>query len=152
MDIEEPSERFVDALSSVFSARSVQKMEEKFRLLESIGLHRNDVVNIFRNFPKAFETSNEKIHRIVEYLTQVIGFHPDVLVRYPNLLTYSLERRIKPRYEVFKYLRGIDPSYDNSKLIRLLIISTEKFISHHVKPSPDAEALLKVLDIKTGSR
>eukprot|EP00252_Welwitschia_mirabilis_P023930 TRINITY_DN6904_c0_g3_i1.p1 TRINITY_DN6904_c0_g3~~TRINITY_DN6904_c0_g3_i1.p1 ORF type:complete len:390 (+),score=23.62 TRINITY_DN6904_c0_g3_i1:155-1324(+) len=149
MDIEGTSMRFLEALAAVSGVGSFAKMEERFRFLESCGLLKYEVTELFRKHPVALTYSVQKTQNLMEFLVKVVGFPPNIVVSYPNLLGYSLERRIKPRYRVFEYLKGIDPSFDKKKFPPLVIMSTDKFINSYVMSNRHAEALLQIMELKT---
>eukprot|EP00252_Welwitschia_mirabilis_P006685 TRINITY_DN1757_c0_g1_i3.p1 TRINITY_DN1757_c0_g1~~TRINITY_DN1757_c0_g1_i3.p1 ORF type:complete len:386 (+),score=30.56 TRINITY_DN1757_c0_g1_i3:278-1435(+) len=147
MGIEGPSNLYVNAIAALTTVGSVEKLKERFLILESFGLSKEDVANIFRKYPRAFRYSIEKTKKIMEYLVHVCKFNPDVLINHPTLLTYSLEKRIKPRYEVFKFLQRFDPDYSTgSAYWRMLKQSVEEFMSRYVVSGSHTEALLDVLE------
>ncbi|WVZ81900.1 hypothetical protein U9M48_029226 [Paspalum notatum var. saurae] len=55
--------------------------------------------------PVVLRYSKDRMRRRSEFLISQVGLEPEYIAHRPNLLSYSLERRLVPRYYVVKYLK-----------------------------------------------
>eukprot|EP00271_Cylindrocystis_brebissonii_P022173 TRINITY_DN837_c0_g1_i1.p1 TRINITY_DN837_c0_g1~~TRINITY_DN837_c0_g1_i1.p1 ORF type:complete len:502 (+),score=84.06 TRINITY_DN837_c0_g1_i1:189-1508(+) len=69
-------------------------------LMESLNISKADATHMLACFPPLFVYAAEtNLQPKVEYFVQVMGRSTDELVVYPQYFGFSLERKIRPRYE-----------------------------------------------------
>ncbi|XP_042460792.1 uncharacterized protein LOC122044357 [Zingiber officinale] len=82
-----------------------KKWEEKVENLRGLGWSQDHVLEAFAKQPHVAMVSTEKTRKIVKFLEEKLGWTPEDIVKYPTVLTLSLEKRMMPRYVVLSILR-----------------------------------------------
>ncbi|CAO1947575.1 unnamed protein product [Urochloa humidicola] len=90
--------------------------------------------------PLMLKHSKDRLHRMSEFLITQVGLEPEYIAHRPALLTYSLERRLMPRYYVVKFLKenGLleqDRSYYTAVQVSENVFM-EKFICPYKEAAP----------------
>ena len=112
------------------------------KILENAGLLEHEIKQILVKDPRFLCASVGKIEKNMEFIRCTLGFEPIVLVTYPALLTYSVEKRMMPRYKVFQYLNSFKGHNDHKmSLISSLIISEKIFTGSFLSGSLEAKML-----------
>ncbi|CAL9118391.1 unnamed protein product [Musa acuminata var. zebrina] len=112
--------------------------------LMSFGWSQPDINALFRKCPNIWSLSKKNICDKMTFLMKEAGCELTCISRYPMLLKYSLEKRLRPRYEVLKFLNQnklldrehILPSFmmPNEEKFRkkfLFLLHKEKFIAQY---------------------
>ncbi|KAH9293965.1 hypothetical protein KI387_040830, partial [Taxus chinensis] len=76
-----------------------QTLEKKLKIMESIGLLEHQIKEILEKDPRFLCLSRDKIEKNMNFLTNTAGLHSSIVVKYPLLLGFSVEKRLKPRYK-----------------------------------------------------
>ncbi|KAG6527039.1 transcription termination factor MTERF2, chloroplastic-like [Zingiber officinale] len=103
-----------------------KKWEEKVENLRGLGWSQDHVLEAFAKQPHVAMVSTEKIRKIVKFLEEKLGWTPEHIVKYPTVLTLSLEKRMMPRYAVLSILRHkglIKPGFTGDHFL----MSSKKF-------------------------
>jgi mTERF domain-containing protein len=83
--------------------------------------------------PSILGLSDESLLSKIQFLINEVGLEPQDILQRPYLLTYSLEKRLVPRYCVMKIL--LAKGLTNSNFCTLAQIGEQKFrlkfIDHH---------------------
>ncbi|CAI9106529.1 OLC1v1005711C1 [Oldenlandia corymbosa var. corymbosa] len=82
----------------------MSKVYEKFGVLRSFGWPESLILKMVRTHPLTFTRSASVIQKTVDYFMNDLGYSMDFLASHPSFLSYSLEKRVKPRNEVLKIL------------------------------------------------
>ncbi|CAL5043690.1 unnamed protein product [Urochloa decumbens] len=90
--------------------------------------------------PIVLKHSKDRLRRMSEFLITQVGLEPEYIAHRPALLTYSLERRLMPRYYVVKFLKenGLleqDRSYYTAVQVSENVFM-EKFICPYKEAAP----------------
>uniref|UniRef100_A0A8R7UX56 mTERF domain-containing protein 1, mitochondrial n=3 Tax=Triticum TaxID=4564 RepID=A0A8R7UX56_TRIUA len=84
----------------------VETMAAKLKLFEEIlGWSEAEVAKVVRMNPTVLRISGEKLRRVKEFLTKVVGVDTRYILTRPSILMYSLECRLVPRHYVMKVLQ-----------------------------------------------
>ncbi|GLJ45112.1 hypothetical protein SUGI_0949740 [Cryptomeria japonica] len=86
---------------------NVKVLNNKLKVLENTGLLEHEIKRILESNPRVLCCSVGKIEKNMDFLTCIVGLKPNVVVKYPIFLNFSVEKRMRPRYEVFKYLNAL---------------------------------------------
>ncbi|WCJ32233.1 Mitochondrial transcription termination factor family protein [Euphorbia peplus] len=134
---------FLHALNVVIPSN----WEKKVGFLKSVGWHQDDILEAFSRFPYSLSYSEAKITKALHFYLDTMRLERKTVVANPKLLGYSIEKRIRPRYNVLCVL-------ESKKLVEINIkpfFLTEKdFQKKYVHPHiPNVPALL---DIYLGSK
>ncbi|KAK1278140.1 hypothetical protein QJS04_geneDACA003507 [Acorus gramineus] len=103
LDFKPSSSLFYVALGSILSS-SKSKWEEKFELYRSFGWSEDDIISAFKRQPMFMTLSKDKIRGMMDFLLKELGLKPSFISCYPQLLLYSLEKTIIPRWTVIRVL------------------------------------------------
>ncbi|XP_028784122.1 uncharacterized protein LOC114740157 [Neltuma alba] len=87
----------------------------------------------FRRQPHIMLTSKDKIDAILSFLSNHLGWDPLILAKKPNLLIYSLKRRIIPRAAVLDYLQSEGLIENKAGLTVPFEIPEKQFLERFVK-------------------
>ncbi|KAF6164826.1 hypothetical protein GIB67_030698 [Kingdonia uniflora] len=71
-------------------------------IFRSYGFSENEIISIFRNYPKFMNTSEKKLKSGLYFFINKLDLEPSYLVKYASLLTCSMEKRIIPRWTVLQ--------------------------------------------------
>ena len=81
----------------------IEKLQSKVDYLLSLGVAKDNIGKIVTRLPAVLELDIEKnLKPTSKYLIDTMDCSVEDIVRAPALLSYSLELRIKPRYEFFR--------------------------------------------------
>ncbi|XP_074279399.1 transcription termination factor MTERF8, chloroplastic-like [Silene latifolia] len=131
----------VCALCSISEAT----LDARKRIYKSYGFNDDDVLALVRKNPYALTVSESKLRNGLDFFMKEAGYLPSEIALRPNVLTYSLEKRVIPRYRVWKGLkeRGIQKVTSNKleninvSFFSCLNINEPQFFEKFVQPFKD---------------
>ncbi|CAL9060162.1 unnamed protein product, partial [Musa banksii] len=118
--------KFPRALLTVVTL-SRSRLDATFATLMSYGWSQPDCVAAFRKHPSIWSLSKKTLCDKMTFLMKEAGCELTYIICRPVLLTYSLEKRLRPRYEVLNFLdqnKLLDKGHD---LLSVILLSEEKF-------------------------
>ncbi|CAL9201218.1 uncharacterized protein LOC135651914 [Musa acuminata AAA Group] len=118
--------KFPHALLTVVTL-SRSRHDDTFATLISYGWSQPDCVAAFRKHPSIWSLSKKTLCDKMTFLMKEAGCELTYIICRPVLLTYSLEKRLRPRYEVLNFLdqnKLLDKGHD---LLSVILLSEEKF-------------------------
>ncbi|KAJ9560538.1 hypothetical protein OSB04_005698 [Centaurea solstitialis] len=98
------SKMFLYGLSTLRSMNR-SSLQKKFEVLRSFGWSDSDINTIAKGQPVLFTHSEERIRKGLDFFMVELGYTPSWLATRGSILMYSMEKRVKPRYQVFKVLK-----------------------------------------------
>ncbi|KAF5203023.1 Mitochondrial transcription termination factor family protein [Thalictrum thalictroides] len=129
---------------------SESSREAKFNVCKKWGWSEDDIYSAFRREPNFFCLSEKNIMQKMKFFVNEMGFNTLLMVKYPLILMFSMEKRIIPRCSVIKILISKGLVEKDSVITRMLIVSDkvflEKFVTRFEKEAPN---LLKVYQEKS---
>ncbi|CAL9102677.1 unnamed protein product [Musa textilis] len=117
---------FPYALITIVSL-SRSKFDATFATLISFGWSHPDCVAAFRRCPSIWCYSQKNLSDKMTFLMKEAGCELTYIVRRPVLLTYSLEKRVRPRYEVVNFLEQNKLLDEGHDLLNVVTPTEEKF-------------------------
>ncbi|PWA41395.1 transcription termination factor MTERF8, chloroplastic [Artemisia annua] len=135
MGVDRESKLFVYAVRPVGSM-SLESWEQKLEVFRGLGYTEVDIISTFRKFPNVFALSERKIKETAEFLLSSGRFDSSYIFRYPYVLIFSLDGRLKPRLRVLEIL-------EREKILKfkptttVFSISDSKFFAKFVRPHLD---------------
>lgn len=111
--------------------------EAKRQLWTGLGMSGAEFMAAFRRHPALIHLSEENVRRKVEFLLKEAGCEMPYLARRPGMLTYSLERRVRPRSFVLKLLRREGLPGGELDIFNAMSIVEERFIDKFVSPNEE---------------
>ncbi|GLJ12558.1 hypothetical protein SUGI_0193460 [Cryptomeria japonica] len=127
LGILEGSTAFVRVLTVLLYV-SFETLEKKTKHLASLGLAEEEIRLILQYNPRVLRSSIKKIKENMDFLIHTAGLMPEVVVTYPIILNFSVEKTLKPRYELFKYLRTNPHCKCPPSLVLFLTLSEKSFL------------------------
>ncbi|KAL0428682.1 UNVERIFIED_CONTAM: hypothetical protein Sradi_0494200 [Sesamum radiatum] len=95
--------RFVLALE-VCRSMSKSMWEKKVAIYKKWGCSDDEIISAFEKLPQCMSVSVDKIMAVMDFLVNNMGFDHSLVLKRPQLIYYSLEKRIRPRCSVYKIL------------------------------------------------
>ncbi|XP_008347975.2 transcription termination factor MTERF6, chloroplastic/mitochondrial-like [Malus domestica] len=114
------------------SNRSVWNRSRK--IYKRWGWSEDDVLSAFRSQPYCMIVSEKKLIRALEFLVNEMGWSSKIIVKSPQVICLSLEKRVIPRCSVVKVLllKGLIKGIENVSLSSLLVPAEKYFLERFV--------------------
>ncbi|XP_065865116.1 transcription termination factor MTERF8, chloroplastic-like [Euphorbia lathyris] len=133
LGLEPNAPMFLHALKVMISM-SASTWEKKIGFMKSIGWNEEEILKAFNRHPYFLGFSEAKIRNALHFYLNIVKLEPKSLVAYPVLLGLSIEKRIRPRFNVLNLL-------ESEKLIEIkkgfkkeFMISEKDFKKKYVDP------------------
>jgi mTERF domain-containing protein len=158
--VDEVTEMGFDPLKTVFVhaiqvllKMSKPKLESKLELYKRWGWSRDMALSAFKRNPICMLLSEEKITKAMDFLVNKIGWLSANIAMNPVVLSFSLEKRIMPRFSVIQILLAKDLVKNDLSLSTILTSNESRFLEKFViKFEEDIPQLFNVYqDKKDGS-
>ncbi|XP_042508453.1 transcription termination factor MTERF6, chloroplastic/mitochondrial-like [Macadamia integrifolia] len=137
---------FIIALNG-FVSMNKATWNQKLEAYRRWGFSEYDILIAFRRYPWFMTPSEKKIMNHMDFFVNKMGWERAVIIRYPQLLMFSLEKRILPRCSVLQVLILKGLVKEDLKIGRLMIRSEkyflEKFVTKYEKEVPHLLDLYK---------
>ncbi|RWV85193.1 hypothetical protein GW17_00053033 [Ensete ventricosum] len=116
---------FPHILLSASLSRS--KFNAKSATLMSFGWSQPDIIALVRKCPSIWKYAKKNLSDKMTFLMKEAGCELTYISCRPVLLTYSLEKRLRPRYEVLNYLEQNKLLDKRPDFLTVMMLSEEKF-------------------------
>ncbi|VAI53130.1 unnamed protein product [Triticum turgidum subsp. durum] len=118
-----------------------EKIAAKVNYLKSTFRWSDAEVSIaVRKYPILLEKSKESLKRRSEFLFYKVGVEPVYIAHRPEIISYSMEGRLRPRYYVIKFLKQnglLDRDLSLYSAVKMTEkVFVEKFICPHKEAAP----------------
>ncbi|KAF8701850.1 hypothetical protein HU200_033174 [Digitaria exilis] len=134
----------------VFATIYQSKWDRRVENYLSLGWTEAQVRRAFIRHPYCMSVSDEKVRQLLRFLSEKLGWDPEYVASSPNILSFSYERRVLPRYKVLEILvsRGV---LKNGIRMWHLRMSEKKFMENYVTRHQDVipEVLLEAYRART---
>ncbi|KDP37144.1 hypothetical protein JCGZ_06200 [Jatropha curcas] len=143
--------QFANALRVIIQLNS-KTWKRKIDAYSRSGLSEEEILSAFRNFPLFMTLSEKTFMKKMDFLVNKMGWQPAIVIKFPIVLCYSLEKRIVPRCSVVRVLilKGlIKPDIS----LKYILQSSEKnfldmFVIKYQEQVPElSDVLLGKIDI-----
>ncbi|CAD5186912.1 unnamed protein product [Musa acuminata subsp. malaccensis] len=105
-----------------------------FATLKSFGWSEPDIFAILRNNPFVWKLSKKNISDKMTFLIKEAGCEMQDIIRQPGILSRSLEKRMRPRYEVMNFLEHNKLLDKGHSLMSVMLLTEGKFINKYLFP------------------
>jgi mTERF domain-containing protein len=123
---------FVHALR-VMIGMSESTWKRKIEYMKSLGWTEDEVLLTFKRNPDILACSEDKIGRAMDFFVNTVRLGSQTVVANPVLLQYSIDKRVRPRYNVLKVLESKNLIEVNQRVFWLLTTRSEmKFRENYV--------------------
>lgn len=96
-----------------------------------------DVMRAFRNSPKVFSSSSEKMKRMAEVLIGTGKYDGASMVAAPYVFQYDIQKRMRPRFQVLSALEEKKLILKWPSLASFTVLSNANFYKKYVAPYAD---------------
>ncbi|KAM2279413.1 hypothetical protein ACFX1S_040256 [Malus domestica] len=96
--------RSVAAIKALSSGNSKSIWSRNCEAYKRWGWSEDDVLSTFKRFPPCMNKSEKKIMQVMDFLVSKMGWPQRSIVKCPTIMSFSLEKRIIPRFSVVKVL------------------------------------------------
>ncbi|KAK4343651.1 hypothetical protein RND71_036745 [Anisodus tanguticus] len=121
------------------------KLERKLDIFRSFGWSDSDICLMVRKHPYCLTSSEDKIRITLKYFMNELGYEPSYLASHAPLLKYSLEKRVIPRNEIFKFLK--ENQLIRGKLSLYTVVSSSELEFQKKYVLPFQEKMPELYDI-----
>ncbi|XP_042508443.1 transcription termination factor MTERF5, chloroplastic-like [Macadamia integrifolia] len=116
----------------VFTSLTKSTWKLKMEAYGRCGFSENEILMAFRRYPCFMEMSEKRIMSHMDFLVNKMGCERAVIITYPQLFGFSLEKRILPRYSVFRVLLLKGLVKEDRQMVHMLIESEKLFLEKFV--------------------
>ncbi|XP_062220301.1 transcription termination factor MTERF2, chloroplastic-like [Phragmites australis] len=115
-----------------------ETMAAKLKFMgETLGWSDAEVSRAVKMSPVLLRCSREKLQRVSEFLTKVVGVDAKYILGRPTILMYSLERRLAPRHYVMKVLLEKGLMRKDQSFYTMVTVGDELFRSRYINSHKD---------------
>ncbi|KAJ9129241.1 hypothetical protein P3X46_033971 [Hevea brasiliensis] len=136
LGLQPTSRMFVHAVRVMISM-SESTWKKKIELLKSIGWSEEKILSAFVRDPLCLACSEEKIKNVMDFYMNTMKLEPHTIIAYPKFLTYAVDKRLRPRYDVLKVLESKKLIEGNRKIEWLFTITEKNFMKNYVNRYAD---------------
>ncbi|TKW41606.1 hypothetical protein SEVIR_1G327800v4 [Setaria viridis] len=128
---------FRQAVNSV-AGLGPETMASKLKMIgKTLGCSDAEVARMVRMSPQLLRCSREKVQRVYEFLTKMVGVDAKYIQGRPTILMYSQERRLAPRNYVMKVLQEKGLMRKDLSFYSIITISDKLFYSRYIQAHKD---------------
>ncbi|KAJ8749427.1 hypothetical protein K2173_025471 [Erythroxylum novogranatense] len=99
--------KFIKALVA-FGCLRPSKWVRKFETLGKLGWSEDEIWSAFKKQPILMTLSEKKVRSVMQFLVNEMGMLPSTIAKAPNILFYSLKKRVMPRDVNFATVVGYE--------------------------------------------
>jgi len=125
------SKTFAYALPLIWAVGKLN-LERRLQCLSSLGFSEEQISELSSRDPRFLGLSEEKLKSIVDFMVNYVELPLSDLVKYPHLLTYSLEKRIVPRFRVMEALTSMQVQELKIPFVRIFHMTEKRFLEKYV--------------------
>ncbi|CAL9761551.1 unnamed protein product [Musa acuminata subsp. burmannicoides] len=111
---------------------SVERFNAQKKLFGAFGWSEADFLDAFRKTPGFLTGSLKNLKMKMEFFVNEAGYAPSYIALRPVLLTYSLEKRLIPRYQLMAALKSRGLCAGHPKLVTYITCPEKKFLERYV--------------------
>ncbi|KAG5529346.1 hypothetical protein RHGRI_029902 [Rhododendron griersonianum] len=136
------SRMLVHAVITV-SDMSGETFSRKFEMFRSFGFSMDECRDMFRRAPRILTTSKDNLKFKIDFFLNDIKLDRCALISWPVCLSYSMEKRVIPRYRVLQVIKSKRLLQKGPSFLLVLRLSEEEFLRKFISRfRDDGEELL----------
>ncbi|PON61584.1 Mitochodrial transcription termination factor [Parasponia andersonii] len=132
LGLDRNSKLFLQAIR-VLCSMSLKNWELKRELFRKLGFSETDILAVFKRSPQVFCVSEKKIKQVTSFLITAANIDFSYVVRFPELLIYSIEERLKPRLEIMEILEKKQVLNKKPSLVTTFKLPHKKFLEKRLE-------------------
>ncbi|XP_060197927.1 transcription termination factor MTERF4, chloroplastic-like isoform X2 [Lycium barbarum] len=118
----------------VLGSLDESKLQRKLGIFRSFGWSDSDICKMVRKLPYCLASSETEIRITLKFFMNELGYEPSYLASHATLLKHSLEKRIRPRNEILKFLKENQLITRNLSLYTVVKHTELQFLKKYVLP------------------
>jgi len=147
LEIDSKTTVFIHALR-VMLQMSESTWNKKVEVLKSLGWTEEEILQAFKRCPFCFTCSEEKIRSVVDFLVNTLKMELRTVIGRPEFLMLSVDKRIRPRYNVLKILESKKLVIGKKNMKQLLTMRENNFFQNYViKYADKVPGLLEAYEV-----
>jgi mTERF domain-containing protein len=147
LEIDSKTTVFIHALR-VMLQMSESTWNKKVEVLKSLGWTEEEILQAFKRCPFCFTCSEEKIRSVVDFLVNTLKMELRTVIGRPEFLMLSVDKRIRPRYNVLKILESKKLVIGKKNMKQLLTMRENNFFQDYViKYADKVPGLLEAYEV-----
>ncbi|XP_021733924.1 uncharacterized protein LOC110700657 [Chenopodium quinoa] len=115
----------------VIMSLSKLSWKRKVSIFESLGWSTKEVILTFTKSPHCLSCSEKKLRNAMDYFVNTVKVDRETIIGYPKVLMYSIEKRVVPRFTIWKILKE-RKLIRRTRFIWMLNKSEKEFIDLYV--------------------
>lgn len=124
-------------------SNSAETLSRKYEVLQSFGFSKCQCTKMLLKSPHLFKSSEVRLRRGIEFFLNTVMLDKSMIVDWPQYLVFSMEKRVLPRYRVFKILKSRGLVEKLPRISSLLTHTEKKFMEKYVlRFEEDAKELM----------
>lgn len=124
-------------------SNSAETLSRKYKVLQSFGFSKCQCTKMLLKSPHLFKSSEVRLRRGIEFFLNTVMLDKSMIVDWPQYLVFSMEKRVLPRYRVFKILKSRGLVEKLPRISSLLSYTEKTFMEKYVlKFEEDAKELM----------
>ncbi|KZV15538.1 hypothetical protein F511_42895 [Dorcoceras hygrometricum] len=136
------SRMFVYGVFTCYS-NSAETLSRKYGVLQSFGFSKCECTKMLLKSPSLFKSSEVRLRHGIEFFLNTCMLDKSSIVACPNILVFSMEKRVVPRYRVYMILKSRGLVDKLPSISSLLTCSETKFTEKYIlRFQDDAKELL----------
>ncbi|KAL9253742.1 Transcription termination factor MTERF15, mitochondrial-like protein [Drosera capensis] len=122
---------FIQAIPALNSGY-VTTRDRCMQIYKEWGLSKDDILSAFLKTPQCLLFSENKLRETLDFLVNKMGWQPEAIIQTPQILLYSLEKRLIPRCSVIHVLIQKGLLGKGRGLLYALVSSEKRFLDRFV--------------------
>jgi len=141
----QPGDSMFVRVLAVLVIVSESTWRKRIEVMKSMGWSEGEVLCAFKRFPPLLTCSEEKIRGAMDFFFNTMELGRQSLITYPYFIGFSIDKRVRPRYNVMKVLESRKLIEGDWNIATPLTISEKKFLLNYVTKYADkAPDLLQI--------
>uniref|UniRef100_A0A6N2M6P7 Uncharacterized protein n=1 Tax=Salix viminalis TaxID=40686 RepID=A0A6N2M6P7_SALVM len=136
LGVEPKTPVFLHAVKVMLSV-SKSNWRKKIEFIKSIGWSEEEIIVAFKRYPYLLACSEEKIRKSLDFFVNTLKLEPRAIITCPEYLSYSVDRRLRPRHNVLKVLLSKKLVKDEKIVQAVTRISDKDFLENYVTKYAD---------------
>ncbi|XP_034921240.1 transcription termination factor MTERF8, chloroplastic-like [Populus alba] len=105
---------------------------KKIEVMKSLQWSEEEILGAFKRYPQILAMSEEKIRSAMDFYINTMELQRQIIIACPIFLGYSIDKRIRPRYNVIKVLESKELIKGDMKISTMLNTSEKTFLINYV--------------------
>ncbi|KAM3361328.1 hypothetical protein P3S68_016182 [Capsicum galapagoense] len=116
----------------VLTCSTGANVDTKFEIFKSFGWSDTDILTMLQKLPQCVALSEARIQTALTFLMKEVRYKSIYIASHPYLLAYSLEKRLIPRYEMWKLVNEKNLIMNRHKFSTVTTWPESKFLEKYM--------------------